>query len=313
MQTFTRSPPSIVDLNLLPALPPELEREIFLLCAQLHRGSALHLMLVAKRGKEWYVLSSYAVQERSNVYLRIERFVYKTVVLRNPKQAYLFLEALSRRPPEFPSLHVKSLCLQPLLPHGVCNKLLRICTGLESLALWVPSHSGTTAELITLLSSLPLTFLSINLTAVLSPKHPKPLLQNHPVFARITHLDVVNNWALWISSLGAESLPCLTHIAFRFWARGSIDTRILKESAKLKVMILFSDAMVIPSARRHLEKEGICDVRVVVMEHTRDADEWEIMKRDGETLWQRAERIVNWRKRTNGGSLHSPYWDENLS
>ncbi|KAL4078080.1 hypothetical protein J3A83DRAFT_1725850 [Scleroderma citrinum] len=249
-------------------------------------------------------------RKRSTSYLRIERFVYKTVVLRNPRRAYQFLDALSYRPPEFPSLYVKSLCLQPQLPHDVCNKLLSVCTGLESLALWIPSHPGTAAELITLLSSLPLlTSLSINLTAILSPRHPKPILQNHPVFANITHLDVVNNWALWTSSLGIESLPCVTHLAFRFWARGNVDAalaRILKQSAELEVMVLLSDAVVIPGARRYLEKEGIVDVRVVIMKHARDVDEWETMEREGEGLWQRAERVVNWRKRTQAGSYEFP-------
>lgn len=39
--------------ELLPVLPPELEREIFLLAARTYRGVATRLMLVASRVKTW--------------------------------------------------------------------------------------------------------------------------------------------------------------------------------------------------------------------------------------------------------------------
>ncbi|KIJ64246.1 hypothetical protein HYDPIDRAFT_112207 [Hydnomerulius pinastri MD-312] len=278
--------------TLAPFLPPELEREIFLLTARSYRGVSTRLMLVASRVKVW-----------------IETFVYKTVVLRGPGHAFRFMYVLANRSPEFAKTHVKALCIRPQIPHSLIIQLLTVCSGLESLALWVPSQSETPTELVSLLSSLPLALLSLNLTAIISPSHPKPVLQNHPVFENLTHLDVVNHWALWTSSLGIERLPHVTHMAFRFWSRGSVNAAlslILRESPALQVLILLADFVVIPGARRYLEKEGIEDSRVVIMKHLRDADEWETMERETEGMWHRAERIVRWRRLTRAGPFDFP-------
>ena len=54
---------------------------------------------------------------------------------------------------------------------------------------------------------------------------------------------------LWTSTHGVEHLPLLTHVAFRFWSRGSVNaalSTILRESPKLRVFILLADSKVIP-------------------------------------------------------------------
>ncbi|KAF9219834.1 hypothetical protein BS17DRAFT_788481 [Gyrodon lividus] len=276
-----------------PVLPLELEREIFLLTARTYRGVSTRLMLVASRVKIW-----------------IEAFVYKTVVLRGPGHAYQFMSTLVNRSPEFAKLHVKALCVRPQIPRSLTVQLLTLCSGVESLALWVPSQSEGPAEIINILSSLPLRFLSINLTAITNATcHPVPVLHNHPIFEHLTHLDIVNHWVLWTSSLGIEHLPHLTHVAFRFWSRGSVNAAlslILKESPRLRVLVLLADSVVVPGARHYLDREGIRDDRVVVMKHTRDADEWESMERESEGMWQRAESIIRWRRLTNAGPFAFP-------
>lgn len=234
---------------------------------------------------------------------RIEPFVYGTVVLRGPGHAVEFLGALvNYRPPEFAQSHVKALCIRPSIPFSIVIRLLNTCSGLESLALWTPPHTDT-ADLINLLSSLPLTFLSINLVSIQLPSFPKPILQNHPAFVNLTHLDIVNNWVLWTSSLGIELLPRLTHVSFRFWSRGSVNgalSTILEQSPKLQVLVLLANSVVIPGAREYLDKQGVHDIRVVVLQHSRDADEWELMERESMTTWERAEYIVRWRRRNRG-------------
>ncbi|KAF8839327.1 hypothetical protein BDN67DRAFT_970167, partial [Paxillus ammoniavirescens] len=251
-----------------PVLPLELEREIFLLAAQAYRGVSTRLMLVASRVKTW-----------------IEVFVYKTVVLRGRGHAFQFLYALSNRPPDFAHSHVKSLCIRPQIPLSLTIQLLTLCSGLETLALWTHSQPENPAEITNILTSLPLTSLSINLHAITTNLtcYPRHALQNHPVFVNLTHLDIVNPWVVWTTSLGIEHLPRLTHLAFRFWSRGSVNgalSRILGESPRLQVLVLLADSVVVPGARTYLDCEDIRDIRVVVIEHIRDADEWKMIERD---------------------------------
>lgn len=238
-----------------------------------------------------------------SVVFRIEPFVYKTVLLRGAGHAFQFLDALiSYRSPEFARSHVKALCIRPSIPLSLTLQLLTMCSGLESLALWILPQTDT-ANLINVITSLPLTFLSVNLRSILPPGHSKPVLQNHPAFVNLTHLDVVNHWVLWTTSLGIEHLPLLTHVAFRFWSRGSVHaalSTILRQSPKLQVLVLLADSMVIPGARQYLEKQDIQDIRVVVLKHAKDADEWKLMERDSVGMWQRAECIVRWRRLNRG-------------
>lgn len=235
---------------------------------------------------------------------RIEPFAYKTVILRGPGHAAQLLGALiNNRPPEFAQLYVKALCIPPSIPLRPTLQLLAVCSGLESLALWMTPVQVDTADLINLISSLPLAFLSLNMRCILPLSPPDPDLQNHPALVNITHLDIVNQWVLWKSSLGIEHLPLLTHLALRIWSRGSIATAlltILRESPKLRVLILLADSLVIHRVRTYLEKQGVRDIRVVVLRHARDVDEWELMERDSLAMWKRADIIVEWRRLNRG-------------
>ncbi|KIJ10216.1 hypothetical protein PAXINDRAFT_172215, partial [Paxillus involutus ATCC 200175] len=155
--------------EITPVLPLELEREIFLLTAQAYRGVSTRLMLVASRVKTW-----------------IEVFVYKTVVLRGSGHAFQFLYTLSNRAPSFAHTHVKALCIRPQIPLDLTTQLLSLCSGLETLALWTHSQPENLAEITNILSSLPLTSLSINLHAITPTRkltcYPRPALQDHPAF-----------------------------------------------------------------------------------------------------------------------------------
>ncbi|KAF8555467.1 hypothetical protein OG21DRAFT_892931 [Imleria badia] len=245
----------------------------------------------------------------SRVKTWVEPFVYKTVLLRGEKHAVQFLGALvNDRPPEFAQSHVKALCIRPSIPPRLTIQLLTTCSGLESLALWIPPQTDT-ADLVNLLSSLPLTFLSLNLASIKPSTYWQPALRNHPVFVNLTHLDIVDHWMLWTSTHGIEYLPLLTHVSFRFWSRGSVSAAlltILRESSNLEVLVLLANSVVIPGTREYLEKQGVRDIRVVVLKHDRDADEWESMQRDAMTMWQRAEYIVGWRRRNRAGPFDFP-------
>ena len=236
---------------------------------------------------------------------RIEPFVYKTVILRGRAHAAQFLDALiNDRPPKFAQSHVKALYIRPTIPRGLTIQLLATCSGLESLALWIPSQPDSTV-LIDLLSPLPLTFLTFGLLSIQPTGYWNFVLQNHPVFVNLTHLDIVNHWTAWTRTHGIEHLPLLTHLAFRFQLRRSVNTvlpEILREIPRLRVLVLLVNSKVIHRSREYLEKQGIRDMRVVVMKHAGNTagDQWESMERDSVTMWQRADMIVGWRRYNRG-------------
>ena len=68
---------------------------------------------------------------------RIEHFVYRMVILRGPKHAAQFLDAvINDRPPEkFARSHVNALCIRPSTPLRLVIQLLTTCSGLE----WITS------------------------------------------------------------------------------------------------------------------------------------------------------------------------------
>ena len=118
----------------------------------------------------------------------------------------------------FAQLHVKALCIRPSILLRLTIQLLTACPGLESLAPWIPPQSST-ADLVNLLSPLPLTFLSLNITSMVLPSYPKPGLQDHPAFINLTHLDSINNWVLWTQSGPLRSGSS----TFLFWPTRSFD------------------------------------------------------------------------------------------
>lgn len=226
--------------------------------------------------------------------------------MRGPAHAVRFLGALAWHSPEFAKTHVKALYIRPSIPLTLTLHLLSACSGLDSLAFWIVPQSDT-AELVQRLSALPLTSLSLNVRSIVPASAHKSVLENHPVFVNLTHLDIMNHWVLWTSSLGIEHLPRLTHVAFRFWSRGNINSAlstILSQSPRLRVLVLLADGVVLPGAKEYLERQGILDTRVVVLKHTREADEWERMRfrnMDASAcMWTRADRIAEWRERNRG-------------
>ena len=109
----------------------------------------------------------------------------------------------------FAQLHVKALSIHPSQTN---HSTFDCVPGLESLALWIPPQSST-ANLINLLSPLPLTFLSLNITSIVLPSYAKPGLRNHPAFINLTYLDSVNKWVLWTQSGSLRSGSS----TFPFW------------------------------------------------------------------------------------------------
>ncbi|KAJ7141098.1 hypothetical protein C8R44DRAFT_762717 [Mycena epipterygia] len=181
-----------------PELPYELEREIFELTARAHPKCAPQLALVASHVQIW-----------------VESVIYETIVLgaRSEKQD-LFWRTFSSRPPGFFSKNIRALHLATGVSYSQARLIISVCTNLSVLTCW--ANPLTSKEEFCALLSPNLRRLSVNASTLWSPTGPvtAPDLA-HPLFARLTHLEIVNppSWFDW-SPLLDGALPYLTHLAF---------------------------------------------------------------------------------------------------
>ncbi|KAJ7049938.1 hypothetical protein C8F01DRAFT_1001456 [Mycena amicta] len=181
-------------------LPYELEREIFELTARAYPEFAPQLALVCKYVQTW-----------------VEAVIYETIVVGAPNRTQrLFLNTVAVRPPSFFGRTVRNLHIATGLSAHHAHRLLTICTSLSSLTCWSPLLISPN-ELYALLDrSLYLRRLSIDASLLWAPissadaHHPSFA---HPLFAKLTHLEIVNPpwWFGWSPLL---ALPRLTHLAF---------------------------------------------------------------------------------------------------
>ncbi|KAJ6594575.1 hypothetical protein B0H19DRAFT_916323 [Mycena capillaripes] len=182
----------------IPDLPYELEREIFELTANAHPRCAPQLALVARHVQLW-----------------VEAVIYETIVIggKCAKQD-LFWRTFSSRPAAFFSKNIRSLHLTSGVSYSDARRIISVCTNLSSLTCW--SNPLASREEFCAILSPNLRRLSLDASILWSPTRQTfaPDL-THPVFSRITHLEIVNppssfNWAQLLDG----SLPRLTHLAF---------------------------------------------------------------------------------------------------
>lgn len=222
--------------------------------------------------------------------------LYGVVVLDRPAVALKFIQALDTRPAEFFIHHVKSLCLARGISVKQALRILSTCTGLIRLACWTIPNSYASATLLPAISKLGLRQLSLNQKAIPGLENPTFYSYdlNIPSFRDITHLDIVNHWALWSTSV-FDSLPRLTHVGFRFWSSRTVAMalrNILSRCALLKVLALLTPDGIAPAAVHFLQHEGLVDPRLVVMSYSRDIQYWEGLERGEPDLWAQAEKIA---------------------
>ncbi|KAJ7213044.1 hypothetical protein GGX14DRAFT_361079 [Mycena pura] len=183
----------------LVTLPYELEREIFELTAHAHPGFAPQLALVCRYVQTW-----------------VEAVIYETIVLGQPdaKQT-LFWCTFAARPPAFFAKNIRALHLATGVSYPRARALLTVCTDLVALTWWVENSFRSRAELLDILAEpgplSSLRHLSINVATL----WPRAGNFAHPLFARLTHLELVNSpaWFDWTPLLAPNVLPCLTHLA----------------------------------------------------------------------------------------------------
>ncbi|KAJ7213079.1 hypothetical protein GGX14DRAFT_696956 [Mycena pura] len=183
----------------LAGLPYELERDIFELTARAHPGSAPQLALVCGYVQTW-----------------VEAVMYETIVLGQPSaKQTLFWRTFAARPPAFFAKNIRALHLATGVSDPRVGALLAVCTDLAALTCWAANPLATREALLDRLSGpgpmSPLRHLSIN-AATLWPRADN---LTHRLFARLTHLELVNPpaWFDWAPLLAPGALPRLTHLA----------------------------------------------------------------------------------------------------
>ncbi|KAJ7626082.1 hypothetical protein FB45DRAFT_922904 [Roridomyces roridus] len=185
-------------LILCKGLPYELEREIFELAARAHPKFAPRLALVSSYVQTW-----------------VETVIYELIVLgASSSKPDLFWRTFSSRPASFFDKRIRTLHLGTGVSHTQARSLLAVCTNLTSLTCWSnPLPSGAKLR-----ASLPhvLHRLSINAIALWGTGASLGPDVSDPLFARLTHLEIVNppSWFDWSCLLVPGALPCLTHLAF---------------------------------------------------------------------------------------------------
>ncbi|KAI9459292.1 hypothetical protein HD554DRAFT_2177052 [Boletus coccyginus] len=267
-------------------MPCEIERMIFLLCARDRSLKTAHTcMAVAKRVQVW-----------------LEPVLYHTVDLASERVASKFLSSVQHRP-TFAKSKVIVLRLGMALRMETACQILDICQGIQDLTIRPPSHLLTVNPLLRPLDALTRLFsLSIDLSSVFN--HRIIFLPNIKIFHHITHLHITNAWAIWTgSSIGVDQLAKITHVSLCL-SNTRTQPDVLKSILArdgFKVLVLWRRPFATYNeSQDFLEGCGLVDKRIVVFNSTLF---FYYMKDGG--FWKYAERLIEWRERTNAGPFDS--------
>ncbi|KAJ7461167.1 hypothetical protein FB451DRAFT_1096106 [Mycena latifolia] len=247
--------------SLMPALPVELERAIFEICALSRPTSIPKLMLVASCAKEW-----------------VEPVLYRTIAvssLRHTTDDYLvlpqqfLLRTMRTKPPKFFHNNVRHLFLGAC-PTGIVSSVLTVCTHVENLSIDI----NLGADDIRLIASFPLQ----HLYTVFEP-FLRALPPTHGLFSQLTHLDIVDKpdplpspdaMGRWVT---LSLMPRLTHLSFRNHRFIRICGRLLETCESLSVLVSMST-----SGIEHADRPILNDLerypRFVVLRCNDFFDDW---------------------------------------
>ncbi|KAF9051504.1 hypothetical protein BJ165DRAFT_893117 [Panaeolus papilionaceus] len=255
-------------------LPVELQREVFVAAADLHPGSALRLVLVARKVYSW-----------------IQPLIYQTVAL-GTSDTVLFLRSMDTLPIDFLSLHVINLCLSVSVGVRDALRIVQACTAVVDLAFWINClETRARALLATAIGRLPLRRLSIEVT------HFRRLFADAPTgtvrwMDTLTHLDLIF-WTHENSPLipNLHNFPVLTHISLRLLHSHVEDDAIhavLRACRRLRIMIIFDASEMLEETVWH------ADPRVVYLPYPQTpVREWEEQATGtANNIWALADDLV---------------------
>ncbi|KAJ7463578.1 hypothetical protein FB451DRAFT_1264943 [Mycena latifolia] len=266
---------SAMNTGRTPALPPELEREIFEIAALLHAPSMPALLRVARRVKVWIEPMLYLV-------LSITRDTGR------PLQISLGAvhRVMDEKPAAFFHRHLQ------FLNGFTADEIIDILSACKNTVNLDISGVARAPSLLPLLGQMPLQRLSANLP----PPFPSPggIDFSHPLFSQITHLDVSMfhmPWGTWATGLAL--LPQLTHLSFHHpHPPHSACQHILQGCERLQVFVLLYRVQYYVALNLMAREQLATDPRFIMLSVESASDDWVVGARTGEDFWVRAEALL---------------------
>lgn len=233
---------------------------------------------------------------------------YHTIHLNSNSQLKDFLKTMmsGRRTLPFYAKHVKVVCIVYGLDTSDVFSVLRICTGLRSLACWIaPNRKDREAlEIPPVLSVLRPRRLSLHYPFMLGTDNTD---FRHPIFKDVTHLQVPGDWYGWQdwSWDHIEELPRLLHVNALLSVPDPEDGNLRRVIGQIRkcsqlLTLSFRIARDFECSSEYLQqleqlREGDCRV-VFVRESYRLVWDWLAHTYGGEDEWSRAQALVNKRR-----------------
>ncbi|KAJ6526760.1 hypothetical protein B0H19DRAFT_1196931 [Mycena capillaripes] len=195
--------------------------------------------------------------------------------------------------------HTRHVCFGDIRWANVIVDFLSRCEATTDLAL-INTRLWSHPDLLRVLGPLPLQRLSFTLRSLDTVfPWPNPFDGSHPLFSRITHLDIqdwqIDEWQTWS---GLAQIPRHTHLSTANFMSAAVIQGVLKHCTQLEVLV-----MVYPNQNRldegRVRAELSDDPRIVLLMITNRLVDWETGAREGEDYWVRASALV--KQRLSGG------------
>ncbi|KAJ6533399.1 hypothetical protein DFH09DRAFT_1406544 [Mycena vulgaris] len=293
-------------MNSEPALPVELEREIFETTALMHPRTIFVLLRVARRTHVW-----------------IEPLLYRVVLMRGEPpysgMVHAILVRLNSESESKPASIFRDTVRHLLIQRGDWGRaeaiqILDACPGLVDLAI---DGSIPSPAMLSPLAKLRLRRLSVSLEMLFNGLDA--IDPTHAMFASLTHLRML---PLRLASRRMQQvcahfprLPALTHLCLHFSddVQWDVLQMLLADCPRLEILAAVWSLAPGDDARAQIQNPPIRDVRLVMGEHNGRWADWEAGARGFPDSWSRAEDFVS-RKRSGAIEGTTPYnftcWNE---
>ncbi|KAG1851403.1 hypothetical protein F4604DRAFT_1592410, partial [Suillus subluteus] len=239
---------------------------------------------------------------------RMERLLYQKVVLSDEITASRFLSAMRLRSPNRSEGAVQSLCVEGDVLPSTAADILSLCRSTHNLALWItPSDlAGKSNPLLRPLHVLPLKSLSLSISHIFNHT-PLISLPTIPVFSTLTHLEILNDWVMWSSTVGLEHLQQLTHLCLRLHTKRTKPALVMSLFRNLSLRVLvFCASEDFKTVQSFLECTGLIDPCIVLANYAL-VDLNDFRNGDITSLWQKAEQITQQRRAIKQGKFESNF------
>ncbi|KAJ7744290.1 hypothetical protein DFH07DRAFT_943068 [Mycena maculata] len=225
-----------------PAVPPDLERDIFETAAEINPEGIPSLLLVCHRVHTWCrvrLLGSFLTV--AELATRIEKIQYRTFICDHDfsgSSSNLLLKAIQSKskPPSFFHGHVRHLFVRGgRWTESELNNVLSTCGGIQSLVFL----RGVTASLLPSLGAMKLRRLGLYLEELFLGMDSINLA--HPAFSFITHFEIFGGMENIFGSFPGFSwsllalLPCLAHFALDELNNLAVTTELFANCKKFEV------------------------------------------------------------------------------